>query len=143
MRQGYLKQLPEKFNVLQLSESGWEALKQRQLIHLVKPIAVPKEKLSRDEKRRRNLDAGVDYDDVLFAELRGLRKQIADQRGVPAYIVFSDVSLRQMARYYPTTETEFARISGVGEKKLSDFGRTFIELIASYLENNPRRTFEG
>src|SRR5947207_5863852 len=143
VRQGYLKQLPEKFNVLQLSESGWEALKQRQLIHLVKPIALPKEKRSRDEKRRRDLGAGFDYDDVLFDELRGLRKQIADQRGMPAYIVFSDVSLRQMARYYPTTETEFARISGVGEKKLSDFGRVFIELIASYLEKNPRQKFVG
>jgi superfamily II DNA helicase RecQ len=47
-----------------------------------------------------------------------------------------------MARYYPTTETEFARISGVGEKKLVDFGRAFIELIVSYLEKNPRQTFE-
>src|SRR5213078_1802987 len=97
---------------------------------LVKPIALPKDKRSRDEKRKRDL--ATDYDAVLFDELRDLRKQIADQRGVPAYIVFSDVSLRQMARYYPTTEAEFARISGVGEKKLSDFGRTFIELIASY-----------
>jgi len=142
VRQGYLKQLPEKFNVLQLSESGWEALKQRQPIHLVKPIALPKEKRSRDEKRRRDLGAGFDYDDVLFDELRGLRKQIADQRGMPAYIVFSDVSLRQMARYYPTTETEFARISGVGEKKLEDFGRVFIELIASYLRKHERMKFK-
>ena len=141
VRQGYLKQLPEKFNVLQLSELGWEALKQRQPIHLVKPIALPKEKRSRDEKRRRDLGAGLDYDEVLFAQLRGLRKQIADQRDVPAYIVFSDVSLRQMARYYPTTGTEFARISGVGEKKLEDFGGAFIELIASYLQGNPRQRF--
>jgi ATP-dependent DNA helicase RecQ len=48
-----------------------------------------------------------------------------------------------MARYYPTTETEFARISGVGEKKLADFGSAFIELIVSYLEKNPRQTFVG
>jgi len=142
VRQGYLKQLPEKFNVLQLSESGLSALKERQPIHLVKPIAPPKEKRSRDEKRRRDLAAGFDYDEVLFDKLRRLRKQIADDRSLPAYIVFSDVSLRQMARYYPTTEIEFARINGVGEKKLADFGRAFIELIASYLEKNPRQTFE-
>src|SRR5204863_4775552 len=94
VRQGYLKQLPEKFNVLQLSESGWAALKQRQPIHLVKPIALPKEKRSRDEKRR-NFAAGFDYDHSLFDQLRGLRKKMADERSVPAYIVFSDVSLRQ------------------------------------------------
>jgi ATP-dependent DNA helicase RecQ len=142
VRQGYLKQLPEKFNVLQLSELGWEALKQRQPIHLVKPIALPKEKRSRDEKRRRDPGAGLDYDEVLFDQLRGLRKQIADQRGVPAYIVFSDVSLRQMARYYPTTGAEFARISGVGEKKLEDFGKAFIELIEIYLEKHERMKFK-
>jgi ATP-dependent DNA helicase RecQ len=139
VRQGYLNQLPEKFNVLQLSESGWAALKERQPIHLVKPIALPKDKRSRDERRRRDLGAESDYDALLFDQLRGLRKKIADQRGLPAYIVFSDVSLRQMARYYPTTEIEFARISGVGEKKLADFGRGFIELIAAYLKNHPRK----
>jgi len=127
--------------VLQLSESGLTALKQRQPIHLVKPIALPKDKRTRDEKRRRDA-AGGEYDEALFDQLRRLRKQIADDRSFPAYIVFSDVSLREMARYYPTTEIEFARISGVGEKKLSEFGAAFIELIASYLERNPRRRFD-
>ena len=140
VRQGYLNQLPDKFNVLQLSESGWAALKERQPIHLVKPIALPKDKRSREEKRRRDLTS--DYDEVLFAELRALRKKIADERSVPAYIVFSDVTLRQMARYYPTSDAEFARISGVGEKKLADFGQPFIELITSYLAMNPRRRFD-
>jgi ATP-dependent DNA helicase RecQ len=123
-----------------LSEAGWEALKQRRPVHLVKPIALPKEKRSRDDRRSRDA-AGFDYDEVLFDELRRLRKMIADERSLPAYIVFSDVSLRQMARYYPTTETEFARISGVGEKKLADFGRAFIELIVSYLEKHERMKF--
>jgi ATP-dependent DNA helicase RecQ len=141
VRQGYLKQLPEKFNVLQLSESGWEALKQRHPIHLAKPIATPKDKRSRDEKRRRDLGAGFDYDELLFDKLRRLRKRIADERSLPAYIVFSDVSLRQMARYYPTTEADFARISGVGEKKLEDFGRSFMDSIAKHLQANPRRIF--
>ncbi|HEX3085504.1 MAG TPA: RQC domain-containing protein, partial [Pyrinomonadaceae bacterium] len=142
VRQGYLQQLPEKFNVLQLSESGWEALKQRRPVHLVKPIALPKEKRSRDDRRSRD-DAGFDYDESLFDELRRLRKMIADERSLPAYIVFSDVSLRQMARYYPTTETEFARISGVGDRKLADFGKVFIDAIAAYLSNNSRKSFSS
>jgi len=140
VRQGYVKQLPEKFNVLQLSESGWAALRQRQQIHLVKPVATPKGKRPRDEKH--GLPAGFDYDETLFDRLRRLRKKIADERGVPAYIVFSDVSLRQMARYYPTTPVDFARISGVGEKKLADFGQAFIEAIAKHLQKNPHQKFD-
>ena len=142
VRQGYLNQLAEKFNVLQLSETGWKALKEREPVHLVKPIVSPKDKGARSEKRRKTPGA-FDYDEALFDKLRGLRKKIADQRGLPAYIIFSDVSLQQMARYYPRTKSEFARINGVGEKKLADFGRAFIELIASYLDRNSRQAFES
>src|SRR5215813_7161114 len=141
VRQGYLRQLPERFNVLQLSASGWAALKQRQPIHLVKPVAAPKGKRPRDEKRP-GLPTGFDYDQTLFDRLRRLRKQIADERGVPAYIVFSDVSLRQMARYYPASEAEFARISGVGERKLADFGNAFVDSISQYLRKNKQRKWE-
>jgi ATP-dependent DNA helicase RecQ len=141
VRQGYLRQLPEKFNVLQLSESGMTALKQRQPIHLVKPIVTPKGKKLREEKRKRDLPVEFDYDQTLFDRLRRLRKRLADDRGVPAYIIFSDVSLRHMARYYPTTKAEFARINGVGAAKLEDFGQAFIESIAAYLRKNERRNF--
>jgi ATP-dependent DNA helicase RecQ len=141
VRQGYLKQLPERFNVLQLSESGLTALKQRLPIHLVKPIVTPKGTKSR-EKAKREYRSEFDYDQVLFDRLRRLRKKMADDRSVPAYIVFSDVSLRQMARHYPTTEVEFARISGVGERKLADFGQAFIRSITEYLRKNERRRFD-
>jgi len=60
---------------------------------------------------------------------------------VPAYIIFSDVSLREMARTYPTNSTEFRRIPGVGEQKLKDFGEAFLSEIRSHLAANPRRTF--
>jgi ATP-dependent DNA helicase RecQ len=66
---------------------------------------------------------------------------LADERGVPAYIIFSDVSLREMARKYPTNSTEFRHIPGVGEQKLKDFGEAFLSEIRSHLAANPRRTF--
>jgi ATP-dependent DNA helicase RecQ len=66
---------------------------------------------------------------------------LADERDVPAYIVFSDVALRQMARDYPASEREFARISGVGEKKLREFGAVFLAEIAAHLRSNPRQIF--
>jgi len=73
--------------------------------------------------------------------LRGLRRKLADERNVPAYVIFSDVSLREMARNYPTTEGEFRRTSGVGAQKLKDFAAPFLSKIKDYLVNNPRRTF--
>jgi ATP-dependent DNA helicase RecQ len=60
---------------------------------------------------------------------------------VPAYIVFSDVALRQMARDYPASEREFARVSGVGEKKLREFGDAFLAEIAAHLQTNARQIF--
>jgi ATP-dependent DNA helicase RecQ len=80
-------------------------------------------------------------DEALFDTLRQLRKQLADTRGVPSYIVFSDVSLRQMARFYPQNDSEFSRISGVGDKKLREFGAGFMEAIATHLRSHPRQMF--
>jgi len=77
----------------------------------------------------------------LFEKLRALRKQLADERSVPSYIIFSDVSLRQMARLYPASDQDFARISGVGEKKLREFGAAFLGEIATHLQTNARQIF--
>ena len=90
------------------------------------------------EKRAQIKAGAIECDEVLFARLRALRRQLADERGVPAYIIFSDVSLREMARKYPTTSTEFRRIPGVGEQKLKDFGEAFLSAIRSHsAENQP------
>jgi ATP-dependent DNA helicase RecQ len=80
-------------------------------------------------------------DEALFSKLRDLRKRLADERDVPAYIVFSDVSLRQMARSYPLDAATFGRISGVGQKKLDEFGAIFISEIAAHLQTNPKQIF--
>jgi ATP-dependent DNA helicase RecQ len=79
----------------------------------------------------------------LFERLRGLRRKLADERNVPAYVIFSDVSLREMARNYPTAAIEFRRIPGVGEQKLKDFAEAFLGEIKNYLTVNPRRTFSS
>lgn len=82
----------------------------------------------------------ISCDEDLFERLRRLRKRLADERGVPPYIVFSDVSLRQMARLCPSNAGEFAQISGVGEQKLKRFGKRFISEIAAYQRANPVRS---
>ena len=80
-----------------LSDAGLAALRERKPITLTKPFDV-------EEKRRRKPRAGeIECDEALFEQLRMLRRKLADERDVPAYVVFSDVSLREMARSCPTT----------------------------------------
>ena len=68
----------------------------------------------------------------LFEDLRVLRKELADERGVPAYIVFNDASLREMAATAPANPHEFLAISGVGQKKLESYGAVFLGLIEDW-----------
>ena len=68
-----------------------------------------------------------------FESLRGLRKQIADSKGVPPYVVFSDASLKEMAAEHPINAHEMSEISGVGEFKLAEYGEVFINEIQKYL----------
>ena len=69
---------------------------------------------------------------TLFDELRGLRKRLADQRDVPAYVIFPDTTLRALARDMPATLTELRAIPGVGDKKLVDYGEVFLAAIAAF-----------
>ena len=133
IRLGLIQQLPEKFNVLALTPEGLAVLKERKAVTLTSPVTAPEPGAPRVGE--------VGCDEALFERLRQLRKRLADDRNVPAYIVFSDVALRQMARNYPSNERDFARINGVGEKKLREFGEVFLVEIAAHLETNPRQIF--
>ena len=77
-------------------------------------------------------EAGSD----LFEELRGLRRRLADDRNVPAYVVFSDASLRDMAVRKPLTDGEFLAVSGVGAAKLERYGADFLDAIRSWVERS-------
>ncbi len=133
VRLGLLRQLPEKFNVLVLSPEGLAALKKRERIHLTKPLKAP--------EARKERVGQISCDEALFDRLRQLRKRLADERDVPAYIIFSDATLRQMARAYPAQEHQLTKISGVGQKKLNEFGTLFLGEISSYLQRNSRQIF--
>jgi ATP-dependent DNA helicase RecQ len=125
---------PGKFATLSLTSAGLEALRKRTSIVLTKQIDIV-------EKAPRRRAGAIECDEALFDRLRTLRRQLADERGVPAYIIFSDVSLREMARTYPTNSTEFRRIPGVGEQKVKEFAEPFLTEIRTYLATSPRRTF--
>jgi ATP-dependent DNA helicase RecQ len=136
LRLGLIQCAPGKFATLNLTPAGRDALRHRTPITLTKQIEVVSQ--SRGQKAR---VGAIECDEPLFEHLRALRRKLADERDVPAYVIFSDVSLREMARNYPTTETEFRRIPGVGEQKLKDFAQSFLGEIKNYLAANPQRTF--
>ena len=128
IRLGYLEQASGKFTTVTLTESGLAALRERRRVTLTKPTATA-------EKRTRSPKGHIDCDEVLFERLRTLRRQIADERSVPAYVIFSDVTLREMARAYPADESAFGRMPGVGAQKLRDFAGRFTREIAEYLRD--------
>lgn len=133
VRLGLLRQTTEKFSTIEITEDGRDALRSRRPVTLTRPMAMP---VKRDRR-----DGDISCDEALFARLRSVRKGLADERDVPAYVIFSDVALRLMARDYPTTDAAFARIAGVGEKKRREFGPAFFGEIAAYLEDHPRQIF--
>src|SRR6185312_7957972 len=104
----------------------------RRPITLVKPLTMPTARRGGGGGSRGGARGGADdlpYDEMLFEHLRALRKRLADERNVPAYIVLGDTSLRAMARSYPITLAGMASIPGMGEKKKADFGQIFADAI--------------
>ncbi len=125
------------FPTVTITADGSAFLRERGTVSLTRLMAAEKSRASRP------LRAGdIECDAELFETLRAHRKQLADTAGVPPYVVFSDVALRHMARDYPTTDAAFLRIPGVGERKLADYGQSFIGLIAAWLETHDRQVFE-
>ena len=104
-------------------------MRERQEIRLPKLEAVAK-------PLRRSDAVETEYDINLFEKLRLLRKELADEQGIPPFVVFGDLALRQMASYLPQSQENFARISGVGEAKLKQYGKMFTGVIQAYAEDN-------
>lgn len=82
-----------------------------------------------ERRAPRRKEAARSTDDGLFARLKSLRKQLADAKGIPAYLVCSDAVLIQMVEQRPLTDSDLLAISGVGPKKLAQYGEAFLSLL--------------
>jgi ATP-dependent DNA helicase RecQ len=134
LRLGLVEAAPGKFATLSVTDAGMTALRKRSPITLTKPFETP-------AKKARVPRAGeIECDEELFERLRALRRRIADERDVPAYIIFSDATLREMARACPQNKNEFAQISGVGQQKLKEFAEPFLAEIGGHLRSDPAMT---
>lgn len=136
MRLGYVQQTEGQFPTVEMTDAGREVLRQRKPIILTKSMVVPQATRVRIPRK-----GAIECDEILFARLRALRKQLADERGVPAYVIFGDATLRQMAREYPATLRAMHDIFGMGEKKREQFGETFAAEIADHLRDNAKMAF--
>jgi ATP-dependent DNA helicase RecQ len=125
---GYLVQDIASYSVLKLTEQARPLLRGEQTLTLAKP------RIREQAKKKRPLAELVQgpYDEVLFEELRELRKRLAFEAGVPPYIVFGDATLLQMAREKPADEAALLNITGVGQHKLEKYGNEFLDSIALY-----------
>ncbi|MGI8784375.1 MAG: RecQ family ATP-dependent DNA helicase [Acidobacteriota bacterium] len=107
--------------------SGTDLLKREPPAEMLRDRDVKSENVKSDKKRHSDQVAPE-----LFAALKALRKQIADERGVPAYFVFSDFTLLEIARLRPANEAELLQVSGVGEYKLQQYGPKFLGVVQSW-----------
>jgi ATP-dependent DNA helicase RecQ len=100
------------------------------IIGIAKPRRIqPKTRTAASQAPTDMASADLSANDSLFSALRALRKSIADERGIPAYLVFSDRSLQDMAARHPRTMGDLLAIHGVGQKKLEQYGNHFLALL--------------
>ncbi len=114
-----------KYPTFAVTDAGRDFLKYREKNSLAKPMVVPKTAV-----RKKIGDLAFDAD--MFKELQILRKELANQKNVPPFVIFSDVSLREMSHYFPQSLESFQRITGVGAMKLTQYGDQFLKIIGNY-----------
>jgi ATP-dependent DNA helicase RecQ len=124
--QGFMEKQGE-YQVLHLTDAGHQLLKGNG-----SPVLLVASKQHILATPTSILDSWEGVDRGLFDELRKLRQREAVARSVPAYVVFGDAALRDMARRRPSTVQRFLDVHGVGQKKAADFGARFVECIVNY-----------
>jgi ATP-dependent DNA helicase RecQ len=117
------------YNVLQITPAGRKLLRGNAAPQLTKPT---KRAGTTRVRREASSDDWEGVDRGLFDVLRKLRSELAADRGVPPYLIFSDTALRDMSRQRPTTLDEFLQVHGVGQQKQRDFGEAFLAAISEY-----------
>jgi ATP-dependent DNA helicase RecQ len=124
--QGFLEQTSDEFPILRLTQRSRAVLRNEEEVRLRQPIATKKQRSAR-------LPASFDgpVDAALFQTLREWRRSEAGERGVPPYIIFSDRTLREIARAKPATLTQLREVYGVGDAKLEAFGSAVLAVLTA------------
>lgn len=123
---GYIKVSGLKYPILKLNEKSKQVLFSKKKIYI--------RDLKEENKKEKNdkFSENISYDSDLFNNLKKIRLEISRKRNIPPFIVFSDASLSEMASLKPKNEKDFLKIKGVGDKKLKQYGKIFIEKIKEF-----------
>jgi ATP-dependent DNA helicase RecQ len=131
LHQGLMTESQDGYSVLSLNDRSWEVLREERRVEVARPH--PARPAGAASKAARSGAADGAHEapaaaahDALFERLRALRKRLADQLGLPPYVIFHDATLRAMAARRPQTLGEFAELPGVGQAKLARYGEQFI-----------------
>jgi ATP-dependent DNA helicase RecQ len=127
--QGLIEIMYSENSALKISPIGWEVLKGERTIRLTTPIK------SEDRKKTQKVvktTTRASENKDLFTALKKIRYAISKEEKMPAYIIFSDKSLKSMASEFPTTENKFLAISGVGINKMEKYGEKFMNVIRQF-----------
>jgi ATP-dependent DNA helicase RecQ len=125
---GYLSVDLERFGALRLEEKCRPLLRGEEQIQLRRDSA-----RKSPAKRQTRTPLPVDIDVALWEALRDCRRELAEQQGVPPYVIFHDRTLQEMCTILPQSLSQFGRITGVGERKLEKYGQTFLQVIEDHL----------
>lgn len=120
-------------NKIKLNELSQKVLFKGLKVSLTQPVEVPK-------ATQKTIQKNTTVKNNLFERLRILRLELATAKGVPAYVVFSDATLKSIANERPVSESEFINIEGVGQKKLQDYGHEFITEIITFLNDKKTKS---
>ncbi len=122
IRQGYLRHEGDKYPVLKLTNKGKNVLDGKEGVTLIRPV----------ERRQASKTAEDSYERELFEELRKTRAGLAREANMPAYIILSDTTLIEMAKYLPQNMDEIRYISGFGDVKTERYGDIFLKVVQDY-----------
>jgi len=132
LAQGFVQQTTGDYPVLRLQPESREVLFGGREIHVLKT-----KKIKGKRAKRSAAAAAGPYNEDLFELLRDLRKELATEQGVPPYVIFTDRTLHEMARFFPATESEMLQLTGVGEKRAAQYGQRFMDAIRSFRDSHP------
>jgi len=135
----YLEKDIDNIGVLKITKKGQDFLKKPHPIELARDHQFSTE-VEDEESSERVIINSKSYDEKLFELLKNLRKKMAKEKDLPPYVIFQDPSLEEMATTYPTTKDELASVNGVGMGKVNKFGKEFLDLIQTYVDENDIET---
>jgi ATP-dependent DNA helicase RecQ len=124
LHQGLIDEAQDGYSVLSLNALSWPVLRGERPVSIARAV--------KPARRSKEGTRASSTNDSLFERLRTLRKRLADENGLPPYVIFHDSTLREMAEHMPQDLDQFAALPGVGQAKLARYGEQFVAAVREH-----------